>query len=597
MRESARKKDTPSPQGKGKAKGRGGRHAAEPSSASIPAAPPPGRAPRLIGWRKWVLRVGLMLLAPAVVLALLEVGLRLGGYGSPGEFLLSPDGGQTIVANEHFTCRFMPRRIATRGDVIALPARKAPGRVRIFVLGESAAMGIPTPAFSFGRVLERMLRQRWPAGRFEVVNAAVMGIDSHAMARIAHDCAAHEADLLVIYAGNNEMVGPCSPLMRMGRLASSRLVLDAWLWLRGTRTAQLTSACAEGLGAGADDGQPQTMEFFLAHATAAQDPRRATVREHFARNLADCCRSARSAGASVVLCTVATNLSASPPFASLHRDGLAPADLAEWQRLVSLGEADERLGHAAQAAASYRAALALDDRYAELHFRLGRCLAAAGDRPAARAHFARARDLDALPFRITGPLNDAVLATARQFQDAGVTLIDANEAFRAAQAAPGGLGDERLFTDHCPGRQARRPARPSRALGGTVCPEPGADGVGPAHVGTDRGRRQGQAAVHQPARLRPEPGRGGGGHCPSGTMGLPRDAPAGGRVGQPRHRPVPRRLAAARVAGQPVGVHGELAAGGRAPPGGGPPVALQRDPTGPAGRRPGRPRRLQPGRR
>jgi tetratricopeptide (TPR) repeat protein len=443
MREPARK-DISSAQGKGP----DGRPSAEPCSSCVPATPPV-RSPRLVGWRKWLLRVGLVLLSPAVALALLEAGLRLAGYGSPSEFLVSPDGGQTFTANEHFTCRFMPQRVATRGDVVALPARKAPGTVRIFVLGESAAMGVPNPAFSFGRVLERMLQQRWPGTHFEVVNAAVMGIDSHAMTRIARDCAAHEPDLLLIYAGNNEMVGPCSPLMRMGRLAASGRILDAWLWLRGTRVAQLASACAERLGAGADDAKPQTMEFFLAHATAPEDTRRHAVREHFAQNLADCCRSARAAGAGVVLCTVAANLSANPPFASLHRNGLGPADLAKWQRLVDCAAGDERNGLPGLAAGSYREALELDDHYAELHFRLARCLSAAGDRPAARTHYAHARDLDALPFRATGPLNDVVRATARQFQGAGVAFVDADQAFRAAVAEPGGPGDQRLFSDHC----------------------------------------------------------------------------------------------------------------------------------------------------
>ena len=41
-------------------------------------------------------------------------------------------------------------------------AEKPKGTFRIFVLGESAAMGDPDPAYAFSRYLEVMLRQRFP---------------------------------------------------------------------------------------------------------------------------------------------------------------------------------------------------------------------------------------------------------------------------------------------------------------------------------------------------------------------------------------------------------------------------------------------------
>ena len=49
----------------------------------------------------------------------------------------------------------------------ALAKRKPVSTFRIFVLGESAAAGFPDPAFSFARILEVMLRARYPgaAGR------------------------------------------------------------------------------------------------------------------------------------------------------------------------------------------------------------------------------------------------------------------------------------------------------------------------------------------------------------------------------------------------------------------------------------------------
>ena len=44
---------------------------------------------------------------------------------------------------------------------------------RIFVLGESAAQGIPDPSSSFARIAEVMLRDWYPDRRFEVINTAM----------------------------------------------------------------------------------------------------------------------------------------------------------------------------------------------------------------------------------------------------------------------------------------------------------------------------------------------------------------------------------------------------------------------------------------
>ena len=52
---------------------------------------------------------------------------------------------------------------------VVLNTEKTPGTFRVFVLGESAAMGFPEPSVSFARVLEVLLRARYPdASPFEV---------------------------------------------------------------------------------------------------------------------------------------------------------------------------------------------------------------------------------------------------------------------------------------------------------------------------------------------------------------------------------------------------------------------------------------------
>ena len=126
------------------------------------------------------------MLAPVLLLVIVEASLRLGGYGfSPG-FFLGPDAQGTYTTNPRFGWRFFGRRLARTPVEWALSAKPA-GVTRLFVFGESAAMGTPEPRYSFGRILEVMLRHRYPGRQFEVVNAAMTAINSYVIREIARD--------------------------------------------------------------------------------------------------------------------------------------------------------------------------------------------------------------------------------------------------------------------------------------------------------------------------------------------------------------------------------------------------------------------------
>src|SRR5262245_46160457 len=166
------------------------------ATSAVPPAdkPAPRRRAPLRGWRKWLYRLLAMTVVPLCLLGLLELGLRLGGFGHPTSFFL--DGGQagvpgSLIENRHFSRRFFPPSLQqpTLPSPFAIPASKEPGTYRIFVLGESAAMGFPDPSSGFARVLEVMLRERYPRTRFEVVNTAMVAINSHVILQAARDCA------------------------------------------------------------------------------------------------------------------------------------------------------------------------------------------------------------------------------------------------------------------------------------------------------------------------------------------------------------------------------------------------------------------------
>ena len=160
-------------------------------------------------WR-WRKRLALVALAPLLTLGLLEGGLRLAGAGYSPDFLVAEAAGDSalLVPNPRFTWRFFGPERARRAAPFALARPKPPETIRIFVLGESAAQGDPDPDFGLARMLQALLELRFAAARFDVVNTAITGINSHAIVPIARSCAEAEGDIWVLYIGNNEVVGP-----------------------------------------------------------------------------------------------------------------------------------------------------------------------------------------------------------------------------------------------------------------------------------------------------------------------------------------------------------------------------------------------------
>ena len=416
--------------------------AADPASP----APPSAGGRRIVGWRLWALRLAVAIAAPLVFLVLAELVLRAAGYGYPTDFFVPVCGGARYEANPKFGWRYFPRGMARAPDFALFDVPKPAGACRIFVLGSSAAFGVPEPAYNFGRLLEVMLRERYPGVRFEVINATMTAINSHAVRQIARECAGCDADLLIVYMGNNEVVGPYGPGTVFSRFSPNLGAIRAGLWVKSTRAGQLLGDAAQALAGDKTAASWQGMQMFLEHRVASDDPRLATAYEHFRANLADLCSAARSAGPRAIVCTVVTNLRDCPPFASLHRADLPAPDLARWQDAYDAGVALDKAGEPAKAAEKYAAAAALDDRWADLHFRQARAAWAFGRFDEAREHFVRARDLDALRFRADTRINEIIRETAAGRETQGVYLVDAAKAFESNPATPHGVpGGEWLY--------------------------------------------------------------------------------------------------------------------------------------------------------
>ena len=392
------------------------------------------------GWRFWAPRVASAVLVPIVLLVLVEIGLRVFNVGYPTS-LTQPctvRGRPAACYNLFFPAPFFPPGMIKTPQAYAIPADKPAGTFRIFVLGESAAMGDPDPAYSFSRYLEVMLRQSFPDRNFEVVNTGSVAINSHVSLLIARELAKQRPDLFIIYSGNNEVVGPYGPGTALTSSSMSLPVIRSSIFLRSTRIGQLLTQV------GTQKKQWGGMEMFLDKQVPASSPLMKYAYANFESNLRDTVVAAQQSGSRVIVSTVATNLKDCSPFASQHRDGLKEDELRDWTALVLQGSELENARDYEGALKAYQSALAIDDQYAELEFRIARCLSRRGDAAGAGSHFRRARDLDTLRFRADSRINDINRAVASSIP--GVDLVDADAIF--AQQSPNGVTGSELVYEH-----------------------------------------------------------------------------------------------------------------------------------------------------
>lgn len=378
--------------------------------------------------------------APLLLLILLEFGFRLFGFGYSTAFWQRGElkGKPVALDNTHFSWpEFGPRRTRT-ANPMALEIPKEKDALRIFVLGGSAAQGDPDPSFSISRFLQCYLESTQPGRRLEIYNAAMTAVDSGVMARAAEDLVDLEPDLLILYFGNNEFIGPSGLAagpglsrqalrMKQGLLAYRPAQLLAGMaWKRKARAGKLPSW--EGL------------ETFSHLEINPADPMVDLIHRQFRSNLETIVRTAARRGIPVLLSTVAVNLSGCPPFGTT-RDDATKALLDQVGEMEATGRLEEALKRLDGADVP-------DD--AMLEFRRGRilrALATVGSEPdhplqQAREAFGRARDLDRLRIRADSEINRILRKEAEAAPTA--YLADVEQALNSGSTIPG----NELFYDH-----------------------------------------------------------------------------------------------------------------------------------------------------
>jgi tetratricopeptide (TPR) repeat protein/lysophospholipase L1-like esterase len=393
-------------------------------------------------------RLALLVGAPILFFCVLEGVLRLSGFGVATELFVKDGEPGVFRTNPGFTAPFMPASFGIQLLNFRIRKKKDPGSVRVFVLGESAAQGTPDPEFGFAAQLGTQLRARYPGRTVEVFNLGITAIDSHVVYRAVGQLAEFQPDLLVVYMGNNEVIGPYGPGCAYLSAMPPLWVIRSSVWVRCTRSGQLLGRIWAKLAPAATGTREwRGMETFADNAVSADDPRLEAVYRNFSANLNGIVEIADRAGMRTVLATVVANLKDNAPFISLHRPGLGEAELKSWKAAADAGMIASDLGDATSAKYQFEEALRLDPEFADTHFRLGRIAESLGENGEARRQYLDALHWDALRFRPDARLNE-IIRQAAHGAAGSVVLVDAARGMGSDPASDAALAGREILFDH-----------------------------------------------------------------------------------------------------------------------------------------------------
>ena len=396
----------------------------------------------------WIFRVIAVVIIPSVLFVALELCLRWAHFGYSPDYFIEDSLPGYVRTNPDFVRLYLPESFDLRPLNFRVRVKKPDGGLRVVVLGESAAQGIPVPSFGFCAQLRAQLRSRYPGRPVEVLNTGIVAINSHVIARIAQGVAELSPDLVVVYMGNNEVVGPYGPGCTYLSAMPPLPLIRASLAVKATRTGQLVARLAALVPhSGGPAPEWGGMAMFVNNSVRGDDPRLQMVYDNYESNLRDIVHLSRECAAQVILCTVASNLKDCPPLLSLHRSDLSAADLKAWTACFEPGKTEWLLGETARAKRDLSDAFRIDPQYAETLFMLGTLDLEAGDTEKARGEFVAAEHRDALRFR-PDPILNTIVRKVAQDSGAGVTLVDLAARLGSDPSSPGKPAGRELFFEH-----------------------------------------------------------------------------------------------------------------------------------------------------
>lgn len=381
---------------------------------------------------------------PLLLLAGIEAGLRYAGYGvNLDDLFLSTSDGHYLYMNKDISKRYFTLSQATTGNPEFFKKEKDNRTFRMFVLGESAALGFPYPNnISFQRMLKYALRDANPQQDIEIVNLSLTAVNSYTFYDFGKELVRYRPDALLIYGGHNEYYGALGvgSTSTLGRHAP---IVRCMIRLRQTRLVQWLEQTVDALQSPfAPPMDDNLMKYVVKEQLIPyQSPLFDRGIRQFEENMSDLLALLEKENIPVFWSTVATNLKDQYPFRSILTEG---TDSADYHNRLQTAREHFLSGHVSRADSLLFLLHASDTAHAGCAYLWAQVKLALGDSMAAYTLFDEAKQKDCLRFRAPNEINDVVRRLVSTYKN--VYPVETEQTFR--QESPAGIPGHELLLEH-----------------------------------------------------------------------------------------------------------------------------------------------------
>lgn len=394
--------------------------------------------------KKYIFLLTLSLLLPLLMLFLMEAGLRAVHYGTNLDdlFLTTPDG-QYLYLNKDISKRYFTISQATTGNIQFFRKKKGGHTIRMFVLGESAAMGFPYPNnISFQRMLKYQLQKDYPQKEVEIINLSLTAINSYTFYDFGKELAQYQPDAILIYGGHNEYYGALG-VGSTSTFGSNPSLVRCIIRLRQTRLVQLLEQLVEKIKpTSLADTSDNLMKYVVKEQLIKyQSPIFYKGISQFEKNMRDLLTLFERDDIPVFWSTVATNLKDQYPFRSLFAAG---TDSAFYKKQLYMARTHFQHGELQPADSLVASLYESDPDNADCAYLRGQIKLAIGEHERAFQFFNEAKQKDGLRFRAPDEINDVIRQLSNQYKN--VRLVEAEQSFKKESEAK--IPGRKLLLEH-----------------------------------------------------------------------------------------------------------------------------------------------------
>ncbi|MFM8718552.1 MAG: tetratricopeptide repeat protein, partial [Chthoniobacterales bacterium] len=278
--------------------------------------------------------------------------------------------------------------------------------------------------YHLGRLIEARWRARFPGEPIEVINLSMVAVTSHAFREFAREAMALDPDMIVLYAGHNEVIGPFGPAAKFGPPASSPALSRLSLAVRRTHTGRAIESVL-GLFA-RNSGPPQQwrgLDEFRGVSVSNDNPALDAMLANTEENFRAIVRRAQKHEAEVLFVIPAINLEDWPPV------GSEPPDAGGVDAVLAAQDTGDISGF----------------RSAALVYEAAQKRQAGGDMSRAWPLYRRAADLDTQRFRADSRIRDVQRKIA---SDSGPTVAAVDADRWLHEQNPAFQTDRDFFLEH-----------------------------------------------------------------------------------------------------------------------------------------------------